>query len=262
MVNKILSLAASQVGYKEGSGNKTKYGEAYGWNGVAWCVIYIWWLFTQLGRPDLFYGGGKTASCSQLYAYHKKQGQAVSWSQLKPGDVMFMCFDGEGDTDHVGIVEKVNSGSVTTIEGNTSAGSKGSQANGEGVYRRTRYKSNFVAAYRPAYIVEPTKPVSYGADEFIRDVQRAIGAKVDGIVGSETRGKLPLITWLRNARHAAVRPVQNRLIALGYDVGKYGADGHYGSATASAAKAFQRDRGIEADGKCGKDTFNELFKDK
>ena len=171
MIKKILNLAASQVGYKEGSGNKTKYGEAYGWDGVAWCVQFIWWLFSEIKAPELFYGGGKTASCTALYNFHKKAGQAVSWSKLKPGDIMFMCFDGEGDTDHVGIVEKINSGSVTTIEGNTSAGSNGSQANGEGVYRRTRYKSNFVAAYRPAYEVKP-EIIPYNAEAFVADLEK------------------------------------------------------------------------------------------
>lgn len=263
MVNKILNLAASQVGYVEGKGNTNKYGESYGWNGVPWCVQFIWWLFSECGAADLFYGGGKIASCTALYNFHKKAGQAVAWSQLRPGDVLFMCFDGEGDTDHVGIVEKVSGGTVTTIEGNTSSGTRGSQSNGEGVYRRTRYKANFVAAYRPAYggSGAAMRNVGYSAESFIRDVQRAIGAGVDGIVGSETRGKLPILDTKRNTKHAAVAHVQVRLFALGYDVGKYGADGEYGGDTEAAVRRFQTDHGITADGECGPATFGKLFED-
>lgn len=253
MVNKILDIARGQIGYKEGTGNDTKYGKAYGWNNVAWCVQFIWWLFDQLGKPDLFYGGGKTASCSRLYAFHKKQ--AVSWSQLKPGDIMFMNFDGSGDTDHVGIVEKVNSGSVTTIEGNTSSGSGGSQTNGEGVYRRTRYKSNFAGAYRPAYEVKP-EVLPYNAEAFAADLEKLLEAEGDAL-----NAKLPTVSEKQNKNHAVVKFLQVRLFALGYLFPKYGADGDFGDECGDAVAKFQKARGISADRVVGKNTWAELMKD-
>lgn len=39
---------------------------------------------------------------------------------------------------HIGFIEKQNANVFHTIEGNTSAGTKGSQSNGDGVYRRKR----------------------------------------------------------------------------------------------------------------------------
>lgn len=255
MVNRILDIAKGEIGYTEKKTNLTKYGEAYGWNGVAWCVIYIWWLFAQLGSPDLFYGGGKTASCSQLYAYHKKQGQAVSWSRLKPGDIIFMCFDGSGDTDHVGIVEKVNGSSVTTIEGNTSDSSKGSQANGGGVYRRTRYKANFAGAYRPKYEVKP-EIIPYNAEAFTADLSKLLEVEGDAL-----KAKLPVVSEKQNRTHEVVKFLQVRLFALGYLFPKYGADGDFGTECGNAVEDFQRDRDLTADRIVGKNTWSKLTED-
>ncbi len=261
VIQKIINLALSQIGYVEGKNNSNKYGEAYGWNNVAWCVQFLWWLFAQLGISDLFYGGNKTASCGELNNFHKAAGQAVSWDQLRPGDIMFMNF-GSGVPEHAGLVIAVGNGSVNTMEGNTAAGSSGSQSNGGGVYKRTRYKSQFIAAYRPAYEgAVSVKPIGYSSDSFIRDIQRAIGAGVDGEVGPETKGKLPLIKVTENATHPAVAHIQVRLFALGYALPEYGADGDFGAETEAAVKKFQADRGIAADGEVGPDTFGELFKD-
>lgn len=43
--------------------NKTKYGRQYGWNGVAWCVIYCWLKYAAAGVVLPL----KTASCVALY---------------------------------------------------------------------------------------------------------------------------------------------------------------------------------------------------
>ena len=56
-----------------------------------------------------------------------------------------------------------------------------------------------------------------------------------------------------------VRRLQQRLMELGYALHKYGADGEYGSETATAVKAFQLDRGLEADGIAGEATLAALY---
>ena len=49
--------------------------------------------------------------------------------------------------------------------------------------------------------------------------------------------------------------MQSMLLALGYDLGKYGADGDFGSATESALKAFQKaTNSLEVDGIYGKNS--------
>lgn len=55
-----------------------------------------------------------------------------------------------------------------------------------------------------------------------------------------------------------VKALQQQLIALGYDLGKWGADGDFGSATENAVKAFQKDNGLAVDGIVGPSTLEAL----
>lgn len=73
-------------------------------------------------------------------------------SAVKPGDWAVFNF-GSGGAKHVGIVTAINlaKGEVTCIEGNTSPGLKGSQNNGEGVYRRYRPVGHVLRFVRPVY---------------------------------------------------------------------------------------------------------------
>lgn len=150
----ILDLALKQVGVKEspaGSCN-VKYNTAYYGGKVnnpdlAWCAVFVWWLFRECKASKLFYGGKKTASCDTLWRYYKGKGQIVTKPQK--GDIIFFDFNKNGSPDHVGIVYKVNlSGSVVTIEGNTSANN---QTNGGCVEKKTRAKSLIFALARPKY---------------------------------------------------------------------------------------------------------------
>ena len=53
--------------------------------------------------------------------------------------------------------------------------------------------------------------------------------------------------------------MQDALIARGYDLGRWGADGIFGNQTLEAVKAFQKDCGIKADGVIGPVTYGKLF---
>ena len=57
-----------------------------------------------------------------------------------------------------------------------------------------------------------------------------------------------------------VKQLQSALIRLGYDCGRWGADGDFGDATELAVKAFQRDSRLAADGICGPKTCVALEK--
>lgn len=57
-----------------------------------------------------------------------------------------------------------------------------------------------------------------------------------------------------------VRELQTDLIRLGYDLGRYGADGDFGDATEAAVKQFQRDKKLTVDGEAGEDTCAALEK--
>lgn len=55
-----------------------------------------------------------------------------------------------------------------------------------------------------------------------------------------------------------VKDMQNKLLALGYDLGKWGADGAFGSATESAVKEFQINHGLTATGVADAATLEAL----
>lgn len=58
---------------------------------------------------------------------------------------------------------------------------------------------------------------------------------------------------------AAVKLLQEYLVKLGYDLGRYGADGDFGSATEAALKAFQTDKGLTVDGQFGENSHAALM---
>ncbi len=123
-------------------------------------------------------------------------------------------------------------------------------------------------AFKPYYQYiyqedEPApEPVSntYTLEQFVRDVQKACGAAVDGIAGPETLSKTVTLSAKKNATHAAVEAVQKRLAALGYvEVGT--ADGVAGPKFTSAVAHFQQDNGCWVDGEitAGNKTWKKLL---
>lgn len=102
---------------------------------------------------------------------------------------------------------------------------------------------------------------TYSFEDFIKDVQRAIGAKVDGIPGPETLSKTITVSKKKNRTHPIVKPIQRRLAVLGYtEVGK--ADGIAGIKFDLAVRHFQRDNCRVVDGAitAKATTYRKLFK--
>lgn len=222
--SKVVSIAAGQVGYKEGRNNSNKYGAAYGMNNVSWCMEFIWWCMKQAGM-DWY----KTASCTACYKHYASR--AVSRDALRKGDIVFFDWDHSGDCDHVGIVESVGSSRITTIEGNTSSGNAGSQSNGDGVYRRYRTRSQIAKAIRPAYEAETS------------------GGGTCNVTVQEVKN---------GSKGGSVYVLQAFLKAKGYYTGKV--DGEAGSLTEKAIKAFQKAMGLAQDGIAGTNTWKAVFK--
>lgn len=109
--------------------------------------------------------------------------------------------------------------------------------------------------------VEVEVNTDYDLTQFIKDVQKACGANVDGIAGPETLSKTVTISAKKNRKHAVVKIVQRRLDALGYtEVGDD--DGTAGPKFTAAVKHFQTDnncRVIDGEITAGKTTWRLLF---
>jgi hypothetical protein len=141
----VVSVARSQLGYKEGRNNDTKYGRWYGLNHNPWCAMFVSWVAAKAGATKIIPKHAYTPAGAQWF---KNRGQW--YSKPRVGDIVYFDFpnDGVGRISHVGIVESVLSdGSIITIEGNTNgAGSR----EGDGVYRKKR-KVGIKGYGRPKY---------------------------------------------------------------------------------------------------------------
>ena len=124
--NKMLSIAAKEVGVKEPTG-EDKYIKWYnsvyktGFNmSTPWCCIFVSWVANQAGVPTSIIK--HFASCTQMTNWFSGQGLFKKYPAYtpKPGDLIMYDWDKSGDSDHVGFVESVNGKSVVTIEGNYS----------------------------------------------------------------------------------------------------------------------------------------------
>ena len=141
----VIQIAKWQLGVTEqpqGS-NRVKYASAYGLNGYAWCVMFVWWCFREAG-----FNLKKTASCTQLTNAYKQSGQWVT-EGFKPGDIAMFDFTGKkSKTEHCGIIVEVQPRYIVTIEGNTGTGN---DANGGAVMERKRDLKLVTGACRPLY---------------------------------------------------------------------------------------------------------------
>ena len=75
-------------------------------------------------------------------AEQKKYGMSIiSWRSSRQGDAITYQFDDDKQQDHIGLLlgrPNLVSGECRSIEGNTSSGEYGSQADGSGLWTRTR----------------------------------------------------------------------------------------------------------------------------
>lgn len=170
-MTKVIETALADLKYTEypfGS-NKTKYGVWYGINGVPWCVQAQAYWFNKAREFKAFMGGEKTASCSQLLAWHKAHDNVVDKSDIRVGDLLILNFSGTQETQHIGLVtEELKDGFYHTVEGNTSPGEEGSQNAGGCVALKTRSVKQVVAVIRPQYKPELPEDVrNHWAEEAI-----------------------------------------------------------------------------------------------
>lgn len=136
---KIVEMAVPELGYKEipAGSNRTKYGKWFGFDGVAWCAMFVSWVYDRAGFPLGNIGFTKGfAGCQYGYDFFKKKGWIIPKEQAQPGDIVLFDWNGDKRYDHTGIfVAKESETRFTTIEGNTAVGN---DSNGGQVMKRSR----------------------------------------------------------------------------------------------------------------------------
>lgn len=285
---KVIALAEAEVGYIEkkntnqlddktanaGSNNYTKYardldaiGDFYNGKkqGFAWCDMFVDWLFVQCFGVDnaltllCAKRGSSGAGCTYSLNYFIAKGQYHSRNE-KPevGDQIF--FGNVGNSNHTGIVYKVDDSTVYTIEGNTS-GASGVVANGGMVCKKSyaRIYSQIAGYGRPAYndgfggnsVTETDKSTETPTETIKPEKTESTGDDTMCTV------KLPIIR--QGTKSGYVTAAQSLLVKRGFSVGSAGCDGDFGSATLSAVKKFQTKKKLEVDGIVGANTWAALL---
>jgi hypothetical protein len=228
--DRLLEVARRQIGVveKPPHSNHTAYNAWYGMPRQPWCAMFVSWCLDQVGIK-----GFKHAYTPAQADLFRKAGRWTT--DPAPGDIAFFDFpDSKKRIQHVGIVESVPDGkTVVCIEGNTSAGAKGSQDNGGGVHRRTRPRSIIVGYGRPPWTGKPAnlpKPA-------------ATPPPPKSFFGKDDKGA-DVVIWQRQL---------NDTQQAGLSV-----DGEFGPRTLEATIAFQKRSGIEAHGRVDRTTIDAM----
>ena len=114
--DQIVTVALSQVGNVGGQ----PYWSWYGFGGrVEWCACFVSWCANECGYIDTGVIP-KFALCSDGANWFKNRGQwADNSHEPVAGTIIFFDWEQDGETDHVGIVQKCENGIVYTVEGNS-----------------------------------------------------------------------------------------------------------------------------------------------
>ncbi|GAA4868064.1 CHAP domain-containing protein [Saccharopolyspora cebuensis] len=111
----ILDNARQHLGFQEGPNNQNKWGPT----GQPWCSYFATSMWREAG-VDI----DKLGFTGDVYKWGQEQGTAYGQGdiaeQAKPGDaLLFGTGPSYGNSTHIGIVEKVEGNTITTIEGNS-----------------------------------------------------------------------------------------------------------------------------------------------
>ncbi len=136
-----IDTAFSYVGVKEATGKNDgavieRFLKSVGRKkGDSWCAAFVSYCLTAVNHPFPVRSGLSRAFVTKqsIYATKVLQGQ----KEVACGDLAIWQ-NGNTISGHIAIVVIADKTKFITIEGNTSSGQKGTQADGDGVYIRER----------------------------------------------------------------------------------------------------------------------------
>lgn len=252
----VLRIARNELGTASGK----KYWDAYfkgsmnyvNGSQTPYCACFVSWVMSKAGVKV---SGIPAAYCPYICRDGKNAGKTVSKYSAQPGDIVLFDWNGDGLSDHVGLVETNQGSYLQTIEGNT---------NGGIVSRRTRYFSGVCHVIRPDYSKEEKhsdEPSKLSVDGWagpltITALQKILNLDeyyIDGILSGqcvenrEYLGNIWSCGWNGYGSYTVKKlqsllsvhedgiwgkvtsmAMQKHLIGLGYSCGPDGVDGYFG----------------------------------
>lgn len=214
--SKIIEIANSQLGVTENppNSNKTIYGKWYGFDGYAWCAMFVSWVYHHAGHPLGKVDDDKGyRDCNSAFWKWRASGELTQ--NPEPGDIVLFDWEGDGKCNHTGIFHEwvdTTKKSFWSYEGNTSVSD---DSNGGVVMRRKRYLNSVKSFVKPKILG---------------------GVNVVTIVD---------VKYQKGNIGAEITSIQKQLYDLGY---KITVDGEFGAETERIVKQFQRDNKLKADG--------------
>lgn len=251
----LIDWCNAQVGTREGANNWNKYAEdfrlqqLYGWRAQnqPWCDI-----FTDAGFIECF---GLTAAAAMTYQPIGQGSAACRYSAQffkdagawygtpETGDVIFFYYDGA--INHQGIVVSVGNGLVATVEGNSS------DAVRRGVYSTA---SSYIAGYgRPNWAA-----VSSNSSDSATAGENTKPSAPEPVKEKTCKAEWTFPVLGQGDKGSWVKIMQIRLMAKGYSLPRWGADGDFGNETRNAVERFQKDKGLVIDSVVGQATWKAL----
>ena len=232
----VMWTAARQAQLEKTTDSDRESGRKYGskWIGhmVADCSGLFAWAFAQLGSY-MFHGSNTMWNKYCTDKGELKNGQRTDGQPLKPGTAIFTHR----------IKKDKNGKVIEDVRGHVGL------YIGDGWVIEASGTINGVIKSR----ITISKWVEWGELKRV-DYEKA----VDDVVTDPEENKT-LGTIRRGDKGPVVKYAQQLLMARGYSLPKYGADGDYGAETVAAVKAFQKANGLTADGIIGKKTWEKLL---
>lgn len=243
-IDSIIEVAKKYIGTTEGSAkhkeiidlyNQARYSDGYHMTmNDPWCCAFVVAMFQVCGMADIIPGYAYCDGMIQIFKQWGRWKDRIGYTPKK-GDIVFYDWNGDGSSDHVGIVSDNSFGQLTVIEGNKSdavghrkIGTSSTQIMGYGV-------PNYDASVGEPSGSTSTNPVYDIDSEYIRT--------------------LPLLQYGSKGLYVKILQVLlNYYSGANLDV-----DGDFGPCTKSAVADYQMKHNLEIDGVVGKQTWSELL---
>lgn len=242
-VTAVLDVARGEIGYKEGPHNYSKYGEWSGDPYTQWCAEFVCWCVDQVDQRE---GTSLLNTQWPLYTssntgknwfirngrYISRNGYLDNWgyqwfkggdSFITPGDYIpqpgdWVFFTWDSDTD---------TDHVAMVE----------------------YCTRGMGGDVIIHVIEGNNPDKVQRNNYMLSNKRILGfGTVHDVAGWTMRS---------GCSGEKVRELQEKLVRIGF-LSDHLVDGHYGSATVNAVKAYQRYYGLQENGIANLQTQTQL----